>query len=69
MSKTLSVRLNKKAEQALESLQEKTGKTQSEILREGIVLTELLEEERRQGKKLYVVDEENGDEKKEVVWT
>jgi Arc/MetJ-type ribon-helix-helix transcriptional regulator len=68
MSSTLSVRLNKKAEEALDNLVEKTGKSKSELLREGIVLTEFFEEEKSQGKKIFVVDEEDDEEKKEVVW-
>jgi Arc/MetJ-type ribon-helix-helix transcriptional regulator len=68
MGSTLSVRLNKKAEKALDNLVEKTGKSKSELLREGLVLTEFFEEEKSQGKKVFVVDKANEEEKKEVIW-
>jgi len=61
------IELNDKAYQMLEALQQKTGKSKAELLRQGLILRDYAERQREEGKILGII--KDGEVEQEIILT
>ena len=66
--KKLTVEFNDELDKILEDLKAKTGKSRAEILRQGIILRDYYERQKREGKKITITNKDDKIEK-EIVLT